>query len=246
MLPDGTVALVTGGAKRVGRAIVLELARSGCHVAIHFWRDREQAEKTVSDVQALGRRARALAGELADASSWPALISETVESFGRLDVLVNNASAFLTETPDTVERFDVDAWEKMFRVNLVAAMGLVHHARPHLAAGGRGRIVNLCDISADRPWPDHLSYCSSKAALLALTKALARALAPSIQVNAVSPGIAVFPESYGPELRRCLVEKVPLRREGSPEEIARTVRFLVESEYITGQNLVVDGGRSVV
>jgi pteridine reductase len=130
---------------------------------------------------------------------------------------------------------------------LTAPAGLCHFAREHLAKGGRGNIVNLCDISAERPSPNHLAYGVSKAGLAALTQGLARALAPDIRVNAVSPGIADFPESYSPELRQRLTTQVPLKREGTPEGIARAVRFLVESgDYITGQILAVDGGRSTV
>jgi pteridine reductase len=126
-------------------------------------------------------------------------------------------------------------------------MALCHHARRFLAAQDGGQIVNLCDVSADRPWPEHLAYCASKAALGALTKALARALAPRIQVNGVAPGIAVFPEEYAQQLRRELTDRVPLGRAGTPEEVAKLVRFLVESgDYITGQIIAIDGGRGLV
>ena len=110
-----------------------------------------------------------------------------------------------------------------------------------------GKVVNICDIAAERPWSDHLAYCASKAGLVAATKALARALAPDIQVNGVAPGIAIFPDSYSDDLRRRLVSRVPLARPGTPEEVAVLVRFLVESaDYITGQIIPIDGGRSLV
>ncbi len=244
---DGTVALVTGGAKRVGRAIVLELARAGCGVAIHYRDSRGEAEELEAAVSAMGRHAVTVAGDLNEPASWPAIIRESVESLGRLDVLVNNASAFLTGEPDSIDAFDPGRWESMFRTNLVAPMALCHHARPHLDAHGCGKIINLCDISAERPWAEHLAYCSSKAALAALTKGLARAMAPGVQVNGVAPGIAVFPEEYEEKMRRKLTGQVPLRRPGTPEEVARLVRFLAEAgDYITGQIISIDGGRSLV
>lgn len=245
--PINKVALVTGGAKRVGRAIVLELARAAYDVSIHYHRSHREADALVSEVQALGRRAIAVAGDLADPASWPELVARTIDALGRLDVLINNASLFLTPTPDTLAGFDGDAWARMLRVNLIAPVGLCHHAAPHLAAHGQGCVVNLCDISAERPWPEHLSYAASKAGLAAMTKALARELAPAVRVNGVAPGIAIFPESYSSELRETLIGRVPLKREGAPEDIARTVRFLCETgSYVTGQVINVDGGRSVV
>ncbi len=243
----GTVALVTGGAKRVGRAIVLELARAGCDVAIHGRDPAKPARQLIELVRDLGRRAVAVPGDLSEPRDWPTIVRQTVDDLGRLDILVNNASQFLTPTPDTVDEFAPKLWEQVLRVNVVAPMALAHHGRPHLEAHGHGRIVNLCDISADRPWPDHLAYCSSKAALVALTKGLARALAPAIQVNGVAPGIAVFPESYSEQQRESLVAQVPLRRAGTAEEVARLVRFMVESgDYMTGEIVHLDGGRSVV
>ena len=251
---DGSVALITGGARRVGRAIVLELSPAGCNVAIHFRESRREAEQLASQVTAMGRRAVTVHAELNDPQSWPETITQTVDHLGRLDILVNNAAVFLPQrgearpdAADTIDGFDQDQWESVLRTNLVAPMALCHHARCFLEAHDGGRIVNLCDISADRPWPEHLAYCASKAALGALTKALARALAPRIQVNGVAPGIAVFPEEYAEQRRRELTDRVPLGRPGMPEEVARLVRFLVESgDYITGQIIAIDGGRGLV
>lgn len=241
------VALVTGGALRVGRAIVLELARAGCRTAIHYRSSRDEALRLANAIAADGGEAATFAGDLNDPQTWQRLIAEVVERFGRLDVLVNNASAFLSDASDTIDRFDLAHWERMLRLNLIAPAGLCHHARPHLAANRCGRIINLCDISVERPWSEHLAYCASKAALVCLTRALAKALAPDVTVNGVSPGIAIFPDSYPQEQRDRLTARVPLRRAGTPEDIARAVRFLAESgDYVTGQILNVDGGRSVV
>lgn len=244
---DDTVALVTGGAKRVGQAIALELARAGCSVAIHYRRSESEARGVVESVRALGQQAIAVCGDLEDPGSWRTIIGETVAGLGRLDVLVNNASTFLADAPDTIEAFDPVQWDRVLRVNLTAPLGLCHFARTHLEEHGRGKVINLSDISADRPWPDHLAYCASKTALDAMTKGLARALAPTIQVNGVALGIAVFPDEFSPELRGKLIERVPLARAGTPQEVAVAVRFLVEAgDYITGEILRIDGGRSIV
>ncbi len=251
---SGSAVLVTGGAKRVGRAIVIELAQAGCNVAIHYHRSRSEAEDAAAAVSAMGRRVVTVEGDLRDSNSWGRIVEEAVGALGGLDILVNNASVFLAGQTDVDEpgdrgdqgRFDHAFWESMLRVNLVAPAALCHYAGRYLAARGRGCVVNLCDIAADRPWPDHLAYSASKAALTALTKGLARALAPAIRVNGVAPGIAVFPDEYSPELRRCLTNRVPLERAGTPEEVAGLVRFLVESgEYVTGQVIPIDGGRSI-
>ena len=242
----GTVALVTGGAKRVGRAIVLELAAGGCDVGIHYHTSADEAERVAAEVSELGRRAITIRADLNDSTCWAGVVDEIAARFTRLDVLVNNASIFPGDESDGVEAFDAELWERILRVNLIAPMALSRYASKYLKLRGSGRIINLCDAASDRPWPGHLGYCSSKAALKALTKGLARALAPEIQVNGVAPGIAVFPENYDEEKRRRLTLAVPLQREGSPEEIAKAVRYLAEhGDYITGEIITVDGGRSL-
>jgi pteridine reductase len=244
---DGKAVLITGSAKRVGRAIALELARGGCDVAIHFHRSGSEVKSLAEELAAIGRRAALVNGDLNDPTCWSRIVQESHDQLGRLDVLINNASLFLTNKPDTIDDFDLVQWDQMLRVNLTAPAGLSHFAAPLLAAHGDGCIVNLCDISVDRPWPAHLSYAVSKGGLVTLTRALARALAPAVRVLGVAPGIAVFPEEYDQELRAKLVRRVPLRREGTPDEVARLVRFLIESgDYITGQIVAIDGGRSVV
>ena len=243
-MPEAPVALVTGGAKRVGRAIALELARAGHDIAVHYRNSEDDARRVVRDIEELGRRAVAFKAELEYPSAWPVLIDETLRHLGRLDSLINNASLFLTDKPDTLEAFDLALWERMLRVNLVAPVALASHAAPKLAHGGRGCVVNLLDAGLDRPWPSHLAYFASKSGLASMTRALARALAPAVRVNAVAPGIAVFPETYDAATRQSLVARVPLRREGTLEEIAGAVRYLVvEGTYITGETIVVDGGR---
>ncbi|UCG17386.1 MAG: SDR family oxidoreductase [Phycisphaerales bacterium] len=240
---EAPVALVTGGARRVGRAIALELAGAGCDIALHFRRSQDDARATADDVAALGRRAELIQADFADPDAPRKVIESAVGAFGRLDVLVNNASVF---DRMRIDEFDLQAWERTMRVNLTSPAALVAYARPWLETSGAGKIVNVCDVSADRPWPSRLAYCASKAGLVSLTRALARALAPAVQVNGVSPGIAAFPDDCDASTRRRLIDNIPLRRAGSPQDIARTVRFLArEGDYITGQIINVDGGWSI-
>ncbi len=240
----GRVALVTGAARRVGRATALELAAAGCDVAVHYHNSADEARLTVQQIRSRGRRAVAVQADLADATQTGRLVQETADQLGRLDILVNNASVFASLPMDD---WSTDHWEHMLRVNLIAPAMLARAAVPHMRQAGAGRIINLTDILAERPLPDFDAYCASKAALVCLTRSLARELAPDITVNAIAPGIAVFPESYDAALRAKLVRRVPLARPGSPEDIARAVLFLVASgDYITGEVLTVDGGRSIV
>jgi len=201
-------------------------------------------------VKKLGRRCELIQADLADESTWEGVVQQCTASFGRLDVLVNNASEFDPRPSgqrNPRHEFKPAEWERLFRVNATAPAALCHFARPYLDASGRGRVVNLCDIASERPWPTYLSYCSSKAALVALTRGLARLYAPKITVNGVSPGIAEFPKEYPADLRKKLVEQVPLKRPGTPEEVAALVRYLVdEGSYVTGQIIAIDGGRSAV
>lgn len=242
---DGLVALVTGGGQRVGRAIALELARSGCDVCVHYHRSEAEARAVAEAVIALGRRSAVVHGDLCDPESWGHVVDATTSRLGGLDVLVNNASEFTAPTQDALSSFDPALWDRVMRTNLVAPVGLCHHAQSWLRRSGRGSVVNLCDIAADRPWTEHLAYCASKGGLVNLTKSLARSLAPDVRVNGVSPGIAVFPEDYGDAVRERLVARVPLARAGTPEEVGALVRFLVVSApYVTGQVIAIDGGRS--
>ncbi len=238
--------MVTGGAKRVGRAIVLELARGGCDVAIHYHHSQVEALELAEQLRDMGRRALAIGGDLGDSASWPAITRQCIDGMKRLDILVNNAAAFPSGQPDGIDDFSANRWEATLRTNLIAPMALCHFARPYLVASGQGKIVNLSDICAERPWPKYLAYCASKAALSAMTKSLARALAPEIQVNGVAPGIALFGDQFPSDKRDALAQRVPLGRAGTPQEVAELVRFLVESgDYITGQTIPIDGGRSL-
>lgn len=242
MNPSGKVVLVTGAARRVGRAIALALSESGCDLAVHFNSSEHEAREVGRLVRRKGRRAALVRGDLADPATPERLVREVVESLGRLDVLVNSASSF-DRTP--FEQVDAAAWERTFAVNTIAPALLARAAAPAMRSGGGGRIVNLIDIMAERAVKGYAAYLASKAALASVTRSLALELAPEITVNGVAPGIAVFPEHYDQATRQRLVLRVPLGRPGSPEEVARLVRFLVtEGDYITGAIIPIDGGRS--
>lgn len=241
---DGKTAIVTGAAKRVGRAIATELARCGCNVVVHHLRSGDEAIELAEQIRRLSRGCETVQADLADPDAWQGIINVAVNAFGRIDVLINNASNF---DEMRLPEFTVESWDRILRVNLTSVAGLCHHAAPHLQQANPGKIVNLTDISADRPWSSHLAYCVSKAGVVNLTRSLAKALAPNVQVNAVSPGIAQFPESYDDDLKKTLIDKVPLKRPGTPDDIANCVRYLcADGDYITGQIINVDGGRSVV
>jgi len=227
----------------VGRAIASELARSGCDVAIHCRRSRTEADELARQIESRGRRACVVQADLTEPTAGGFVVDRVVRELGRLDILVNNAAVF-EKTP--LAEAEAAVWERILRVNLLAPALLIRAAVPIMRSAGAGRIVNLVDILGERPIRNHGPYCASKAALVSLTRSLALELAPEITVNAIGPGIAIFPEDYDEELRGRLTAKVPLGRAGSPEEIAAIVRFLVtEGDYITGQIIAVDGGMSL-
>ncbi len=240
----GKVSLITGAARRVGRAIAVELADAGCDLAVHYQTSTEAARDLARQIEALGRRVALVRGDLTDPETPAKMVAQTIQALGRIDILVNNAAVF-TETP--LDRNDLAAWEAIFRTNVFAPAMLTRSAVPFMRSAGAGRIINLTDIHAERPIRHHDAYCASKAALESLTRSFARELAPQITVNAIAPGIAVFPDSCREDLRRQLIARVPLGRQGTPGEIAAAVRFLVTAgDYITGQVIRIDGGRSIV
>jgi len=240
---EGRVALVTGAARRVGRAIALRLAGAGCRVAAHYHDSESDAGRLVEEIQRAGGDAGAFQADLAQADAPARLVEETLRRFGRLDILVNNAAVF---EKMRLDQFELEAWDRTLRVNLTAPMALAFAARAALRAS-RGRILNLCDVATRRPWPDHLAYIVSKAGLETLTAALARAFAPDVNVVGIAPGVALWPESYDHPTRERLLARVPLARAGTPADIAAAAHFLLaEADYVTGVVLPVDGGRSVV
>jgi NAD(P)-dependent dehydrogenase (short-subunit alcohol dehydrogenase family) len=240
---EGRVVLVTGAARRVGRAIALRFARAGCRIAIHYLNSGEEAERTAAECRALWVAAELLRADLGDPAATAALIPEVLARLGRLDVLVNNASVF---KPMSLETFSPVDWEQTLRVNVTAPMVLAHAARGALEQAA-GRIINLADAAVVHPRPEYLAYVVSKAALETLTRVLARALAPRVNVVGIAPGVAVFPKHYDAERRARLTSRIPLGRAGTEDDVANLAEFLVRAgDYITGVVIPVDGGRQLV
>ena len=236
--------LVTGAARRLGREIALDLARNGFDVAIHFRDSAEEAAATVADAQALGARAVALRADLSDEAACRALVPAVVAQCGRLDAVVNNASTF---TYDDVASFSYAAMDAHWRANTAPAIVLAQALHSHIAASAgeprTGCVVNLLDQKLWNPNPDYLSYTLSKAALEAATTLLAQALAPRVRVAGVAPGVTLLSGAMTAAEFDASHTLTPLARSSQPADIARAVRFLIESPAITGTTLLVDGGQ---
>ncbi len=233
----GKRALVTGGAKRIGRALALALAEAGADVAITYRGSQEQAEKTVTDLQAFGVKALAVACEVRDEASVQAAVREVQNGLGGLDTLVNNAGAFETVA---LQDMSVGEWDAMFETNTRGPFLVAKAAFPALREA-RGRIVNIGSLGGIRPWPTHAHYCTAKAALHMLSHTMAKAWAPEISVNCVAPGMIVTGEvGAGYET---FAERTPMKRNGRAEDVAAAVLFFATGpHFITGQLLAVDGG----
>lgn len=239
----GKTVLVTGAAKRVGRAIACELHAAGADVMIHYRAAHGDALALADELNARRPASAALVqADLLDTSALPALVEACVERFGALDALINNASSFFA-TP--LGRIGLDAWDDLVGSNLKAPLFLAQAAAPQLRAA-HGAIINITDIHGERPLAGYPLYCAAKAGLLGLTRALAVELAPEVRVNAVSPGPIIWPQDGFDDARRAaIIDHTLLKRTGSPQDIARAVRFLLaEATYVTGQVLNVDGGRT--
>jgi pteridine reductase len=243
----GKTALVTGGARRVGAAICRRLHRAGANVVIHYRTSRQDAARLQRRLEA--ERARSVychQADLLDPEALAAMVAAARARFGRLDVLVNNASSFY---PTPLGAITLGHWDDLMGTNLKAPLFLVQAARAELVRHA-GAVVNIADIHAERPLDGHLVYSVAKAGLVALTRALARELAPRVRVNAVAPGAIAWPEHgmlASAEVQQSIVAATPLARIGSPQDIARAVHYLLaEAPFVTGQVIAVDGGRSVV
>lgn len=236
----GRVVLVTGAGRRLGQAIALGLAEAGAHIAVHFHASAEGAQEAVRRIQAMGVDAEAFPADLRDPAQIPALVEAVTRRFGRLDGLVN-AAAVMRVT--RWHELTPEQWDEVMALNLRAPMLCAQAAARQMEGGA---IVNIADGSALRPWPDYLAHTVSKAGLVALTRALALALAPRIRVNAVIPGPILRPTHWEEERWARLIRRVPLGRAGTAEEVAQAVRYLMEADYVTGAVLVVDGGHHLL
>ncbi len=237
----GRVALVTGAGRRIGRAIALGLARRGAQVAVHYNDSRAGADDVVAEIRRGGGTAEAFGADLTNVEAPELLIHDVVKAFGVLDVLVNSA-AIMLRTP--IGEVTSAEWEAIFSLNVRAPFFLSQAAATAMK-GRDGAIVNIADLAAFETWRAYILHGISKAAIVQMTRALAHALAPAIRVNAVAPGAMLLPEGWDAATAEHLAMTTPLKRLGSPEDVVQAVIYLLEADYVTGETLIVDGGRHV-
>ena len=237
---QGRVALVTGSAKRIGRAVAVRLATEGADVVVHYNRSKSEADEAVAEIEKLGRKGVALQADLCSLADIKRLFQRTAEQFGRLDILVNSAANFLSaHLADTTEKM----WDTALDTNLKAPFFCAQAAAP-LLKQSQGVIINFADIGGILPWPGYIPHCASKAGVIMLTKCLAKALAPEVRVNAIAPGTITMSDDPS-EWESDFIRRAPLHRTGTPGDVAGAVSFLVHSNFLTGQTLVLDGGRTL-
>jgi len=238
LLLEGKSALVTGGARRIGREIALTLARAGADVAITYRNSQTEARQTAEEIASLGCRSMAVECDVRSEASVRAALKGVLGEFGRLDVLVNNAAAFESAP---LEQISVEAWDRAFETNARGPFLVAREALPHLRAA-QGRIVNMGSLGGMHAWAGHAHYCASKAALHMLTQAMAKSFAPDVSVNCVAPGWIALDEQ-AEEAAAHFARKTPMRRNGTRDDVAQAVLFFaVGPRFVTGQILTVDGG----
>jgi pteridine reductase len=233
----GRIALVTGAGKRVGRALALGLARAGARVAVHFHASTAGALETVAAIRDAGGNARAFSADLADPHAAGTLVDSVADSLGGLDILVNSSGIM-----QRVALADVTPanWDTTFAVNLRSQFFTSQAAARRMVNGGV--IVNMADLAAFEAWTEFIPHCVSKAGVVALTQALAHALGPRIRVNAIAPGAVLLPDGFDGTR---LVSTTPLKRLGSPDDVVQAMLYLIAADYVTGETIIVDGGRHV-
>ena len=237
------VVLVTGAGRRMGRVIALTLARAGAHVVVHYNESKEGAQATVREIESLGGRATTARADVSRPKQVAAMFRSVEKRFGRLDLLVNNAGVFFPAKWDQLSEAD---WDKVLGTNLKGAFFCAQAAARVMRRRGQGRIVIISSLGGLQAWPDYIHYCASKAGVISLTRSLAKALAPRVQVNSVAPGTILFPGERRDKAMERIISSTPLKKAGRPEDIAEMVLFLAtRSDFITGQVFVVDGGKAI-
>lgn len=239
---EDKVALVTGGARRVGKAIGLALARSGARVLITYNTSAAEAAITVAEINRSGGQASAIQCDQRDLDAIDRLFDRLRLDTARLDILVNNAA--IMERKPALE-ITPDDWSRVMDTNLRGPFFMAQRAAQWMLTTGGGVIVNIADLSALHPWPSYLTHTISKSGVVAMTQTLALALAPSIRVNAIAPGAVLKPDEWSDERWVKMIAALPLRREGTSEDVAEAVLYCVRSDFMTGQTIVIDGGRSL-
>jgi NAD(P)-dependent dehydrogenase (short-subunit alcohol dehydrogenase family) len=235
------VALVTGGAIRVGKAIALGLAKEGAKVAIHYHRSKQEAEKTLAEINAMGGSGWLVAGDFSRVADIENVAAACFQKFNRIDILINNAAIYFpTPFGETTER----QWDELMKINLKAPFFCAQAVAKIMK---QGKIINIADVAGIDPWPGFLPYSISKAGLIALTRGLAKTLAPDIQVNAIAAGTVLLQDNATAEYKKEIEELSLLKKVGSPDDIVSTVLYLLQgSDFLTGAVIPVDGGRLLV
>ena len=236
----GRVAVVTGAAKRIGRSIALRLAADGADVAINYMTSQTEAEELAREIEGMGRRALAVEGDVAERKDVENIFATIEVKFQRLDILVNNAGMFFAAK---FEELTEEQWDRILDTNLKSQFLCAQAAAPMMKRQGRGHIINISSLGGLLAWPLYTHYCVSKAGVIMLTRCLARALGPEILVNSVAPGTIQFPGEAPDE---DYIQRVPLHRVGTGDDIADAVAYFATSDFVTGQILAVDGGRTLV
>ena len=240
---ENSVILITGAAMRVGRTIALELAKKGARIAFSYYLNNEPWQETVEEIESYCGECLAIQTEIRQADEVKQLVASTIDKFGRIDVLINNASVWLKAPFLEISE---EEWDLSLDVNLKGPFLSSQAVAPHMIKQGNGVIINITDLSAFQTWPGYAHHAASKAGLVALTKSLAVELAPEIRVNAIAPGTVLLPDNYTPKKKKWAEEMSVLKRIGSPEDVAKLAIFLIENDFATGSVYFVDGGRSLV
>ena len=237
----GRIALVTGAGRRVGRALAVALGSRGMHVIVHYHASSAGAEETVRLVTRAGGSGEAMRADLGDTADVERLIDQSTSARGSLDVLVNSAAVML-RTP--LGETSAKDWDAMFALNVRAPYFLVQRAAATLRAS-RGSVVNIADLAAFETWPAYVPHGLTKAAVVQMTRALARVLAPEVRVNAIAPGVVLLPDGWSDADGERLRRTTPLERLGSPDDVAGAMLYLLDAGYVTGEVITVDGGRHI-
>jgi NAD(P)-dependent dehydrogenase (short-subunit alcohol dehydrogenase family) len=240
---QNSVVVITGAAMRVGREVALYLSERGANIIFSFYLDSEPWQETKTAIETNGGQCLAMQVEVRDEQQVQNLMDAAVEQFGRIDVLINNASVWL-KTPF----MDIKSseWDLSMDINLKGPFLCSQAAARHMLAQGRGVIINITDLSAFQVWPGYAHHAASKAGLVALTKSMAAELAPAVRVNAIAPGTVLLPPNASPEKVQWAVDKSLLKKVGTPQDVGMMAAFLIENDFATGSVYFIDGGRSLV
>lgn len=242
MNQNNKIALVTGAAKRIGRAVAMSLARRGCHIVLHYNISISGALATAEELRTYGVKVLPIQADLRRPDQIEAMIEQAVTHFGGLDILVNSAASFVRADLQSVT---LDIWNEILAVNLTAPMLCIKHAAPILLRQESSVVINICDLYSELPTPTMLAHGVAKAGLLNLTRALALELAPRVRVNAVIPGIVLPPDDASADYLARTAEKNLIKQWGNPDQVAQAVLFLIENDFMVGEALHVDGGESL-